>query len=329
MLSDLEKSNLYHQLATMLKAGLSFEKTLLSLSDQPLSKKEKRLVQELQNGLAKNKTISESITSTKNITQLEVAMSEAGEKSGKLPSVFAQLSEYYQLLHKTKKKISTSLIYPVLILHIAILLPALPKLIASPSNATGLIIKTLLFILLFWALLIGLYFLTLQLLKIAKTNPPLDSLLNRIPFLGKTRKLLALNRFTSVTRMQLLAGQLTSTSLRTAGKASNSGNLLEASKQSAEKIENGSTLLQAFNENSAYPKEFRRSISTSEEVGNLDNEMERWSTIYRERADRSAQNAAEWIPKIFFFIICLFVAWIIISFYKERMGVVTELLNQM
>jgi len=329
-LTEKQKETLHLELGKMIGAGLPFDRALSSLLGQKNKPAIQSWLQALRDGLKSRKSIAEALRDTEGrhgTTPLETTMIAAGERSGHLDEAFLNLSGFFGLIHRTKRKIRSALIYPMILLHLAILLPAIPKGLASNAGMRPVLIQTAFTILALWALLIILWIVGSSLVKMASRSVGADTLLNRIPFFGKTRRYLAMSRFASVNRMQLLAGQLVSKGLRAAGEASASGRVLAASNRGAVSVEEGSTLSNALDGEAALELDFRRGLATAEEVGGLDEEMGRWAQIYEERAIAAADAAAEWIPRIFYFIVAGVVTWQLIQMVLGYFNQFNEMLN--
>jgi len=329
-LTEKQKETLHLELGKMIGAGLPFDRALASLLDQKNKPDVTRWLQSIRDGLQSRKTISEALKETESTlgtTPLETTMIAAGERSGHLDEAFANLSSYFGLIHRTKKKIRSALIYPMILLHLVILLPAIPKAIASNEGMRPALIQAGIAILVLWAALVILWIAGSALVRMADRNTTADALLNRIPFFGKTRRYLAMSRFAAVNRMQLLAGLLVSSGLRAAGQASGSGRILAAAERGATRVEEGRNLSQALDGETALELDFRRGLTTAEEVGGLDEEMNRWALVYEERATTAAGAAAEWVPRIFYFIVAALIAWQVISMMLGYFKTINDMLE--
>ena len=93
-------------------------------------------------------------------------------------------------------------------------------------------------------------------------------MLRRIPMIGRARRAVAMERFSQVFEIFLLAGKKMSDCLAGAGRASGSGLVYEAS-LNGEKIVAGGDLLASalYAAPSAFPDDFVRGIGSAEEAG--------------------------------------------------------------
>ena len=131
------------------------------------------------------------------------------------------------------------MVYPLVLLHFAIIIPAIPLMIGAEHPGRVLLISGLtllaVYLLLFVVIVIG-----RRLALRAESDPKVDRKLARLPLVGSVRQNLSLARFSSVFRMHLLAGERIDESLRSAAVASRSGRIGEAVETGAiPGVENG------------------------------------------------------------------------------------------
>ena len=163
-------------------------------------------------------------------------MIEAGEQAGLLERSFEKLSEYFKLALETEAKIKRGLVYPVIMLHAAILMalisismmaswsPLAKESAAWESFKAGLGIVALLYLLM-------ISFVSIFVLQVrrAGTSMTSDRLIGYIPLLGKMRNCLAMSRFCEVFHMSLSSGQKMDRSFYMAGASSGSGRIIQVS----------------------------------------------------------------------------------------------------
>jgi type II secretory pathway component PulF len=155
------------------------------------------------------------------------------------------------------------------------------------------------------------------LLNRAPRNPGVDRLINRVPWIGKARRNLAMARFCKVYHSCVLAGISMTETAQLASEASQSGVIREAGVLLVKAAKAGSALGPQFMADDAFPKAFARSYSTGEEAGTLDTDLARWSKLFQDDADAGAKQVAVMVPKVLYFLILGFVAWKITCFYGD------------
>ena len=146
-----------------------------------------------------------------------------------------------------------------------------------------------------------------------------------LPLIGSTRRHWALARFCQVFQTGLLASMKMTESLKLAGAATQSALMNEAATRTAGAISSGGRLAESMRRGSAFPRIFLNMVQTAEETGTLDVEMGRWSEAESELAATSQDRAAEWLPRIMYVCVMLYVAWRIISGFQGIYGPESEL----
>ena len=320
------KSRVYANLEKYARSGMGMEKACESLLSQPgASSTERNIYIGILDGLKSGWSIGQSMGNADGVvSDLEQEVVTASEKGGMLEKGFSHLAEYFQRLDRTRRRIRKGLAYPFILVHIAIPVTIFTATIFSQmspdSEAVSLgesLVNSLFqsgrWILTAYICAAVLIFGTLFLFKMAKTSSKVDAVLNRIPLLGKARRFVALERFCQVFEIFLLSGLKMSDSLMGAGKASGSGLLLEAAKKGEKSIANGSGIADVFFEvPGAFPNDFARGVAAAEESGHLDKELNQWGRFYSETAGEAMDQIAEWTPKVFYWLVLIFVGYMII-----------------
>jgi type II secretory pathway component PulF len=329
-LSNADREALYTTLSRLIGAGFPAAKSVRTLRDHKLPTSQRLAVVRLDEALQLHYDFASALEDTmgSDAAELDVAVIRAGQDGGRLPESLDTLATYYRQRHQTNRAVRTQLIYPAILLHLGVLLPCLPKLIAEPGLApllTALAVLAGLWILLFAGLL------TLRRLnRIALHSRGADCFLNRIPLYGKMRRHSALSRFTAVLGFFLSSGRTVSASLRAGGRASGSGTLLNTAEEAARDIEhNGNTLSGAIADRRGIPKPLKQGIRTAELSGGLDTEMQRWSKHHAEMTEEAARALGTWVPRFIYLIVVLAVAWQIIQTASAVYAPVFEMLDQM
>ncbi len=337
--TNKQKQLLYFELAKFVRSGFGFEKACEVIAELPGSPATHRIFCEtVINSLKDKKTVGQAIEDIPlNISNLEINIITSGERAGLLEQSFKHLEQHYRLAVETRAKILKGLTYPVVLLHFGAILGLVAVSFISswsPGSEEGVVAvnlqKGLIFIILVYVgvIALGVYFVWLS--KRAKISSSADRLLNWIPLLGITRKNLAMARFCEVFQMGLLSGQKIDQCLLFAGGSSASGRLLIASQQGAEKTKQGGTLLSALeSEAGVFPPDFVRSVGNAEIAGVLDEDFSRWTEYYRISAVESVERLADWAPRLFYWVVMLVVAFIIIKMALAYQGLILNWTEQL
>ena len=300
---------------------MGIDKACDSMLRQPGVKEgERQIYDAIQKGVTSGLTIAESMSKSSKLDALDYQMLSAAERGGRLDSGLNHLSDYYHRLDRTQRRIRKGLTYPIFLFHLALIVTTFAGAMFSRLNPAteGVPFSTALWetgrwvIFVYLALMILVIALIL-LRKRARHSPGADRLINKIPILGKARKFTALDRFTSVFEIFLLAGMKMDESMQGAGEASNSGTIRSASERGAQSIRDGETLATIFLSNkAAFPNDFARGVAAAEESGTLDIEFSRWKQFYAEAVSDAMDQLADWVPKLVYFTTVFIVAAMVI-----------------
>lgn len=308
----------YSEMAKLLEAGFDIRKAAAVLMDTKLPAAQAALLKDLNQGLEAGGTITSSLAKdTTTITELERNIIGAGERGGKLAPAFQHLADYFGMIASARDAAVKGMIYPIVVLHFGIVLSIVPTALMKGDQSVGAILGTLLAILLVVYATAFVIFLAIRaVLKMAPENAGVDQLLNRIPWIGKARRNMAMARFCKVYHSCLLAGISMNETVQLASNASASGVIRESGVVLAKAAKAGESLGQRFMADETFPKAFARSYSTGEEAGTLDKDLANWSKLFQDEAESSAKTAAVMVPKVLYFFILAFVAWRIIGFFN-------------
>lgn len=313
------QKHLFHaEMAKLLEAGFDIRRAADVLKDTRLPAAQEALLAELHHGLASGKTISEAFhTGSGAISDLERQMIHAGERGGRLAESFRHLAEHFGMIASARDEAVKSLIYPLIVLHIGILIASMPgDWILGETTTAGVIGAFVRNLLLTYVAVGAACFVVRLLWQKAADQPGIDRFLQRLPWIGKARRNLAMARFCQVYHSCLLSGVSMAETVRLSSAASRSGLIREAGAKLAATADSGHPLGPAFMANGAFPLAFSRSYTTAEESGSLDTDLARWTALFQADAAVSMRAAAVVLPKVCYFFILLFIGWKIVSFYS-------------
>lgn len=326
--SPAHKHLFYTEIAKLLEAGFDIRKAAAVLADSRLPAPQLALLKNLNRGLDSGQSITAAFgRNTRTISELESGIIGAGERGGKLAPAFQHLSDYFGMLTSTRREIVKGMIYPIIVLHLGIVIAIVPGALMAGTMSHGQILgRVVTTLLIVYAVAFIAVLAVRAILKRAPENPGLDRWINRIPWIGATRRNLAMARFCKVYHSCLLAGISMRETVQLASGSAQSGIIREAGARLEQVAKEGGALGPAFMAENAFPKAFSRSYSTGEEAGTLDTDLGRWSKLFQDDAASSARTMSMMVPKMMYFLILGFVAWKVVGFYGgyyeslERIG---------
>ena len=316
-----DKHLFYSEMAKLLEAGFDIRKAAAVLTDTQLPPSQAALLKNLNHGLDAGQSITAAFgKDPKAISDLERNIIGAGERGGKLAPSFQHLADYFGMLASVRREAVKSMIYPIIVLHMGIIIGSVPAALMKGDKSVGEIIGGLLVtLLIIYAIALVVFLILGAIVKRAPENPGVDRLINCIPWVGNARRNLAMARFCKVYHSCVLAGISMSETALLASNASHSGVIREAGAKLVSAAKSGTALGPQFMADDAFPRAFARSYSTGEEAGTLDIDLARWSKIFQNDAESSAKTMSIMLPKAFYFLILIFVAWKIIGAYTANL----------
>jgi type IV pilus assembly protein PilC len=223
------------------------------------------------------------------------------------------LAGHYERNAALLRKTLSNLIYPALLLHLAVFIGPLPELVRS-WNLLAYLARTL-------GVLVPAYG-ALAFMIVAMQGRHgehwrrwIETLLRRVPWLGKARRNLALARLAAALEALLNAGVNIIEAWELAATASGSPALRRAVARWRPDLLAGMTPAEAVRRSSEFPEVFTNLYHTGEITGSLDDTLRRLHALYLGEGERQLTAVAEWAPKLTYFGVVFFVAWQVIRFY--------------
>src|SRR5258706_983849 len=113
---------LNQQFNTLIKAGLPILKSLDLLATRASSPKLRPVISQIRDRVREGKSLSEAVAEAGVFSKVYSTAILAGEKSGNLPGVLEYYIAYQRVSTGVRKKILASLVYPVLVITVAIVI---------------------------------------------------------------------------------------------------------------------------------------------------------------------------------------------------------------
>lgn len=244
----------------------------------------------------------------------ELALVQAGEKSGRLDTNLKKLAEHAESQHTRHNQQLAQAVYPLLLIHAAAIIPAFPLWVTKGSCA-------------FWgavsAVLLPLYgvaAVVYVLQRWARFNATLDNALcavaNAIPILATWRRKEALARFLTCFSQLQDAGILASESLVVA--SASCGNVVLGRRLDgvARSLDQGQRLSQALRETGLWAEQVLAMLATGEETGHLVEMSAKAAEILQQEAESSRQKLAAIVPVLVLLAVGAFVGYQVLGLFQ-------------
>jgi len=263
--------------------------------------------------------------------QVYTAMVQAGELGGFLDVVLAQIADFQQREKELKSKVSTAMIYPLILLVLALVvltvllvffIPKFQKVFNSVHGSLPLITQVIIgasHILRSYGLFVGLGIVGLVLLlrtwfTSVKGKRVWEMIMLRSPLMGPLVSQFAMARFCRMLGTLLGAGVPLIHCLNVARKAIGNQILVDAVTQAIEQVQQGGRLGESLGDcKLLFPSSVLEMIGVAEESGRLDVELVRIAAVTEVDLDRNLKTAVAFAEPMMLFLIAGFIGLIFIG----------------
>ena len=311
----------YRQLATMLDAGLPIVRSLKTLSGQvrgPL----RRIIDELHQRVEKGHGFAESADNYPQLfNSLERNLLHAGEKAGRLEFVLLRMADDREFWHRLRKQIISKLIYPTILLHVAVFIFSIIALVLMGAGAA---VQTLCILIPIYAVVAAVVLVIKYGERIRPLREFFDAFIYYIPVLGNVARKLALARFAKALQTMYEAGISLLEAMPMCAAACGNSVIERQLSIATDILHSGESLTDALTATGAFDAITLSMIATGEESGSVDKMLDKIA----EFAELEASTAIERMGTLFpFAIYMLIVLAILLTIVKVVAGYVNLLNN--
>jgi len=295
-LSAGELALLTRQLATLVASALPLDECLSAVSEQSRKPSTKGMLLQVRSKVAEGHSLATALGQfPRAFGDMYRAMVNAGEQAGQLAPVLEQLAEFTETRQQTAQKLQMAMIYPVVLLGVAIavvtalMVFVVPELVAIfshtqkelPTLTRGLIATSDFLRESGWMLLVALAAVLLsfrQLMKSAQWKKRWHQFLLSIPGLRWLFVSLDTARFSSTLSILMASGVPLLDALRISGAVMSNLVLREASRAVSLAVQEGSSLHRALGQSDIFPPMMVHMVASGETSGDLDTMLARSAT---------------------------------------------------
>jgi type IV pilus assembly protein PilC len=323
---------LNQQFNTLIKAGLPILRALELLATRASSPRLRPIISEIHDQVREGKSLSEAVDEAGVFSKVYSTAILAGEKSGNLPGVLDYYIAYQRVSTGVKKKIIATLVYPVLLITVAIVIVTylvtgvIPKFallykdlnVELPGPTRVLIALTVdyrLYFLGFVALLAVLAMGVFLWSRTEEGGTAFDRFKFRLPLVGDTLLKFQVAQFSRTLATLLTGGTPLVAGLQTAAEAITSKLLQSTVVQATQMVREGESLHAALASKSVMPKMAVDMIEVGESSGAISPMLNSVAEFYEEEVNLRLTAMVAVIEPVLLIIMGLFVAFILISLY--------------
>jgi len=319
-------SEFYHQLASMMSAGVTVMQALEQLRRSPPARSFSQPIQRILERLAQGVTFSEALALIPGwLPSFDLALIQAGEQSGRLDVCCRLLADYYRTRADLARRTISDLAYPVFLIHAAVLITPTLTLLFGGSVTTffyqtaGILVPlyTVVFLVIF----------ACQGQHGEQWRGAMERWLHGLPLIGIARRNLALARLAAALEALLSAGVPVIQAWELAADACGSPALRKGVIAWRPGLDSGSTPAELLGRSRDFPEMFANMYSTGEISGTLDETLKRLQRFYQEEGSRQIRAACQWAPRLVFLIIAAIIGYMIIKTYRGYIDEAMKVIN--
>jgi type IV pilus assembly protein PilC len=315
------------QLSTMLEAGVSLLGAFESIIKGQTNYAMTMLLTKIKNSLAAGNSLKASLQQhPDHFNDLFCNLVDAGEQSGSLDKILANLASHREKMGLLKKKIKTAFSYPIVIFAIAMIVTSILLLFVIPQFqtlfdalgadlplATRFVIKLSQDLQVYWYLIFfaftglgyGLFY----------KKRKLAILFLKFPLVGELMKKASIARFLQTLALTYAAGLPLVEVIPMACKSSYYLGLNALKHQIKEGIIKGKSLHLAMTEAAVFPSLLLQMIATGEASGTLEKMLFRAADFYEKEVDNSLDVCCRLLEPVLMCFLGILVGGLVISMY--------------
>jgi len=327
------------QLATLIDSGLPLLKGLNVLAKQEPNPVLKNTISSIADSIQSGSTFSESLAQhPKLFNKLYVNMVKAGELGGVLEVVLTRLAEYMEKANKLKNKIVAAMVYPFIVMFIAVAilvflmvvvvpqfkkmftdmdqkLPAISEfvfgfsdsLMAAPffvSNVVWLVLAFMILVVIFnqWA-------------GTVSGREAVDAFKLKMPLLGDLQRKSAISRFSRTLGTLVTSGVPILQALNITSDTAGNVVVSKAINNIHGAVKEGESIVTPMSASKVFPPMVISMVDVGEETGKLPDMLLKVADVYDDEVDNAVSALTSIIEPLMIIILAVIVGTIVIAMF--------------
>lgn len=328
------------ELATLLQAGLPLDRSLVVLMEliEPDSKIYDLIKKVLERVKAGANLADALEAESSAFSRFYINMLRAGEAGGSVDIVLGQLSEYLEKSKELKDTVNTALIYPAILVIMALgsvfllltfVVPQFTEMFESAGKelpiSTQIVVGTAEWLQdYWWALLIfcsGVFFTMHYELSVGPRKSQWDGLILSLPLFGEIIRNTSTTNFTRTLGTLLSNGVPILTAIGIVKGTLSNLVLIDALSVAEDNLKQGKDMSSALIDSGQFPKMAVQMIKMGEETGKMEEMLERTAETYDKQLKITIERMLAMLEPILIVTLGLLIAGIIISILSAILSV--------
>ena len=331
------------QLATLIDAGLPLLRGLTVLSKQEPDPVLKKTIVGIADSVQGGGTFSEALAGHPRIfNKLYINMVKAGELGGVLEIVLLRLAEFQEKAQKTKNQVVSAMVYPAIVLFIAIVIMAFLLVVIVPKfkvifddmlggkplpPITQFVIGSSTLVQTNWYLIVAGIVAFVVAYKFASQTPKgaaaIDAFLLRAPLFGDLTKKSAISRFSRTLGTLVTSGvpilQALNITRETAGNAVVAGAITRVH----DSVREGESIVQPLEASGIFPPMVVSMVDVGEETGQLPDMLLKIADVYDDEVDNAVAGLTSMLEPVMIVFLAVVVGTIVIALFMPLISIIS------
>lgn len=340
------------QLATLIDSGLPLLRSLTVLEKQEPNPVLRATVSSLAENVQGGSTFSESLAQHPKIfNKLYVNMVKAGELGGVLEIVLNRLAEYQEKAQKLKNKIVSAMVYPVIVMFIAVAiliflmifivpkfremftntneeLPMISKIVFGMSEfflSRPFIVPNVVFVFIVFG--IGVFLFNLW-GRTAGGRKAIDTMKLKMPILGDIQRKSAVSRFSRTLGTLVTSGVPILQALNITRDTAGNVVISHAIEKVHEAVKEGETIVIPLQASGVFPNMVISMVDVGEETGQLPEMLLKVADVYDDEVDNAVTALTSILEPIMIVILALIVGAVVFALFLPLIKMISTMGNQ-
>ena len=331
------------QLATLIDAGLPLLRGLTVLGKQEPDPVLKKTITQLAEAVQGGGTFSDGLSSHPKIfNRLYVNMVKAGELGGVLEVVLNRLAEFQEKAQKVKGKVKSAMMYPAIVLVIAIVimgfllvfivpkfqqifndmlggkpLPLLTQIVVGASTA----IKDNILLIIIGA--VGIFAALKYIVSTPKGSVMFDQFMLKAPLFGDLTRKNAISRFTRTLGTLVTSGVPILQALNITKETAGNAVISTAIAKIHDAVKEGESIVRPMEASGVFPSMVISMVDVGEETGQLPEMLLKVANLYDDEVDNAVTGLTSMMEPIMIVFLAVVVGAIVVALFLPLIGIIS------
>ena len=333
------------QLSTLISAGLPLLRSLRTLGKQEKNPNLKKIMTGLAESVEGGTTFSEALSQhPKAFNKLYVNMVKAGELGGVLEVVLTRLAEFAEKSQRIKGKVTSAMVYPLVVLTIAVgivtflMLFIVPKFEAIFKDMLGgrplpFITQAVMdlsrfiqgnFILIAIGIAVLVFALRLA-MKLPGVAATLDTYTLKIPLFGDMLTKTSVARFSRTLGTLVSSGVPILQALQITRDTAGNLRVSSAVESIHDNVKEGESMVSPMEASGIFPPMVVSMVQVGEETGQLPDMLTKVADVFEEEVDNAVAGLTSMLEPVMIVMLALVVGTIVVALFLPLITIIQDL----